>query len=56
MRLEHTGIEPFEGHTELEAKAQTHFRPIQERVRGLLPHTEHFELRIPVKALMPTGP
>ncbi len=31
--FEHSGIEPFEQHTELEAKAQ----PIRDRVHGLLP-------------------
>jgi hypothetical protein len=51
--FEHTGIEPFEQHTELEAKAQAHFRPIQEQVRGRLPQTAHFELRVPIKATLP---
>jgi hypothetical protein len=32
--FEHTGIEPFEGHFELEAKAKVHFKPIQDRQSG----------------------
>lgn len=51
--FEHTGIEPFEQHTELEAKAPAHFWLIQEQVRGRLPPAGHFELRLPVGATLP---
>lgn len=50
--FEHTGIEPFEKHIELEAKAKIHFGPIQDGVAGRLPATEHFELLIPVKSTL----
>ncbi len=50
--LEHTRIEPFERHFELEAKARRHFKPIQDRVAGLLPASEHFELQVPAKATL----
>jgi hypothetical protein len=50
--FEHTGIEPFEKHIELEAKAKVHFGPIQDGVAGRLPETEHFELLLPVKATL----
>jgi hypothetical protein len=48
--IEHTGIEPFAGHMQLEAEAATHFKPIEAMVAGALPATEHFELHIPLKA------
>ena len=54
--VEHTGIEPFEQHTELEAKAQAHFRPIQDRLAGLLPADSHFELSVPVTATLRLRP
>lgn len=47
VAIEHTGIEPFEGHVRLQAEAQRHFRPIVERLAGVLPQTEDFELCIP---------
>src|SRR5205807_6641842 len=50
--FEHTGIEPFEGLTELEAKEQVHFKPIRDRLVGRLPPTEHFVLHVPVKATL----
>ena len=46
--FEHTGIEPFEGYAELEAKFQNHFAPVVQRLSGTLPKTEDYELLIPV--------
>jgi hypothetical protein len=54
--VEHTGIEPFEQHIELEAKAQAHFQPIQERLRGHLPAGEHFVLQVPATATLKLKP
>lgn len=48
--IEHTGIEPFAGHMQLEAEVGVHFRPIEAMVAGRLPSNEHFELHMPVKA------
>jgi hypothetical protein len=48
--IEHTGIEPFPGHMQLEAEAGVQFRPIESMVAGRLPPNEHFELHMPVKA------
>jgi hypothetical protein len=39
--FEHTGIEPFVGHMQLEAEAMTHFKPIEAMVAGKLPPNEH---------------
>jgi hypothetical protein len=39
--FEHTTIEPFERHLELEARASAHFQPIQDRLAGRLPASEH---------------
>lgn len=50
--FEHTGIEPFAGHLQLEAEAETHFKPIERAVAGKLPPTEWFELHIPLKAML----
>jgi hypothetical protein len=48
--FEHTGIEPFPGHVQLQAEAKRHFHPIEAMLAGKLPPTETFELRIPVRA------
>lgn len=48
--LEHTGIEPFEGHMQMEAEAKLHIEPIRIALAGVLPSTEVFELHIPAKA------
>jgi len=48
--IEHTGIEPFFGHMQLEAEAGVHVKPIEAMVAGRLPPNEHFELHLPVKA------
>ena len=49
--LEHTGIEPFHGHMQMEAEADRLFRPIETMLAGKLPPDEVFELGIPVNAL-----
>ena len=54
--FEHTSIEPFEQHMELEVKAPAHFWPIQERLTGLLPADEHFVLEVPAKATLHLRP
>jgi hypothetical protein len=54
--FEHTGIEPFEQHTELQAKAQTHFRPIQDLLVDVLPADGHFELSVPIRATLHLRP
>jgi hypothetical protein len=48
--FEHTGIEPFSGHMQLDAEADTHFRPIEAMVVGKLPPDKTFELNMPVLA------
>ena len=49
--IEHTGVEPFAGHLQLEAEAETHFKPIESMIAGKLPTTEWFELHIRLKAM-----
>jgi hypothetical protein len=53
--MEHTGIEPFEGHTELQATADVGVRPIAQAVQGRLSPTEDFELHVPVGAFAGLG-
>jgi hypothetical protein len=48
--VEHTGIEPFAGHLKLDAEAEKHVRPIEERVAGKLPPADTFELHMPAGA------
>jgi hypothetical protein len=48
--LEHTGIEPFEGHVEMEAQAPQLYDPIKAALGGALDATALFELYIPVNA------
>jgi hypothetical protein len=48
--VEHTGVEPFEGHVRLQNDARTHFRPLEERIAISLPATEYIELHMPLKA------
>lgn len=48
--LEHTGIEPFEGHVQLEAEAKRQFDPIKEMLAGTLPPGV-IELHVPAKAM-----
>jgi hypothetical protein len=49
--LEHTGIEPFAGHMQMEAEADRLFRPIETLLANKLPPNDTFELGIPVNAL-----
>lgn len=48
--FEHTGIEPFAGHMQLDAEAEMHIRPIEAMVAGKLPPAETFELNMPALA------
>ena len=48
--LEHTGIEPFEGHVQMEAEAKLHFDPIKELLMNALPPGV-IELHVPAKAM-----
>lgn len=45
--LEHTGIEPFEGHLQLDAQAKTYFKPIESALAEELQPQEHVDLTIP---------
>lgn len=49
--LEHTRIEPFAGHIQLEAEAKRHFQPITERIANSLPSESRFELIVPAGAM-----
>jgi hypothetical protein len=49
--LEHTGIEPFAGHMQMEADADRLFLPIEAMLVGKLPPHDTFELSIPVNVL-----
>jgi hypothetical protein len=49
--MEHSTIEPFEGHTHLQATGDVAIRPVSEAVAGRLPPTEDFELHMPSGAL-----
>ena len=48
--MEHTGVEPFEGHTRLQATVSIGIRPIEAAVEGRLSPTEDFELHVPAGA------
>ncbi len=50
--FEHTRVEPFAGHIQLEAEAKRHFQPITERVASHLPAESHFELNVPAGAMI----
>jgi hypothetical protein len=50
--FEHTRIEPFAGHIQLEAEAERHFKPITDRVAGQLPPESRFELDVPAGAML----
>jgi hypothetical protein len=49
--LEHTGIEPFTGHVQVDAEAKRRIQPLVERVAARLPQTQEFELQVPVDGL-----
>jgi hypothetical protein len=48
--LEHTGIEPFKGHVQMEAEASRHFAPIVDALKNALGTAAVFELVIPANA------
>jgi hypothetical protein len=48
--LEHTGIEPFGGHVEMENRAKTWYAPITDCLKDALGTTALFELYIPINA------
>jgi hypothetical protein len=50
--LEHTRIEPFDGHIRLEAEGKRHFSPIMDRVADQLPSDSRFELNVPVGVML----
>lgn len=50
--FEHTRIEPFAGHIQLEAEAKRHFQPITERVASQLPVESRYELNVPAGAML----
>jgi hypothetical protein len=51
--LEHTGIEPFEGHVRMEAQAERLFAPIINALKDALGREAYFELRAPQRAWGP---
>ena len=53
--MEHSTIEPFKGHTHLQATGDVAIRPVSEAVAGRLPPTEDFELHMPSGALAGLG-
>jgi histidyl-tRNA synthetase len=48
--LEHTGIEPFEGHVQMEAQADNLYAPILNALKDALGTTARYELVIPINA------
>jgi hypothetical protein len=53
--LEHTNIEPFEGHLEMEAQAGKLFDPIKDALNDNLGSTALFQLHIPINAFKGQG-
>jgi hypothetical protein len=55
--IEHTGIEPFAGHMQLQAEGARDFEPVKEALAGLLPPDDFFDLHVPVGAMqsLPRG-
>jgi hypothetical protein len=49
--LEHTGIEPFRGHVQMDAEADRLFKPIVNALKNALGTAAVFELMIPANAL-----
>lgn len=49
--LEHTGIEPFEGHLRMEARTEKMFAPITDALKNALGTDSLFELYLPVNSL-----
>jgi hypothetical protein len=48
--LEHTGIEPFRGYVEMEAKAGQLYKPIEDALKDALGTEAMYELVIPINA------
>ena len=51
--LEHTGVEPFDGHVRLQAEAERDFGPVYTGVANRLPAGDLFELHVPARAMQP---
>lgn len=49
--LEHTGIEPFDGHVRMEAQTELLFAPITNALKNSLGEDALFELYLPINAL-----
>lgn len=49
--IEHTGIEPFEGHVRMEAQTERLFAPIAAALKDSLGTQAHFQLNLPINAL-----
>jgi hypothetical protein len=49
--LEHTGIEPFEGHVHMEAQTEKLFAPITDALKDALGTDALFELYLPINSL-----
>src|ERR1700674_2830350 len=49
--LEHTGVEPFEGHLRMEAQTEKLFAPITNALKDSLGEDALFELYLPVNGL-----
>jgi hypothetical protein len=53
--LEHTGIEPFEGHVRMEAEEERHFKPITDALKNTLDTSAVYELHMPANAFQCRG-
>ncbi len=51
--LEHTGVEPFDGHVRLQAEAERDFGSVYKGVAGRLPAGDLFELHVSARAMQP---
>lgn len=51
VALEHTGIEPFRGHVEMEANSAKLYKPIEDALKDALGKEAMYELVIPINAL-----
>jgi hypothetical protein len=49
--MEHTGVEPFEGHMRGNAENERHWLPIASGVAGRLPRDDDFALHVSVHAM-----
>src|SRR5579883_2250393 len=53
--LEHTRIEPFAGHIQLNVEGDRHVKPLEKMLAGKLPPDDRFELQIPFGVLLGKG-